>query len=219
MELSPSPGLTEHIVLFETYRGETDMSKGKIILGLSIMVAMMAFSAVSASAFWESNPKGSTTGKGSAGKTTFKDEGAEVTCEKAEGEWRIAASGAELILNVKSWNKCTAFGFVGATVKPCEFELSSAKGNQNAVGKVVTECLVTATGNCALKAPKTKSNENLSKVVLSNSGSNQVDAVAVTGITSEAEKLGGLGCVGVTNLKNKVGEETGTVTNEGVKAI
>ena len=205
----------------------TGMSKFRTLMGLAVIVGMFAISAAPASAWFQSAGT-ATQGVGSAGSTTFGDEEAAVTCEKAEGGWRIdeftkqAATtlGQHQLISVSKWNNCTAFGFLGAEVTPCQLQLiQTAKGQTTGVlGTVITGCTVTVKGQCQIKVAPA-GNSNLKEIKLANSGANLVGTVNVSGITSTATSLGGFGCTGITNLTNKVGTEKGVVTGVGLKEV
>jgi hypothetical protein len=193
------------------------MRVNKLAVGLIMTLAVLS-AATPAAAMFETNGK-SKTGAISLGNSEFVDELATVDCAKAEGEWRIAKAGGGLIVDVKRWNSCSAFGFVGAEVKPCEFELNQPIGGSSSRFAVITACTIVATGSCELKIPVSKANENLLAVSNENVGTDYVGEMDVIAVTSVAKVLGGIGCVGVKNLSNKQGTLFGTITAEGVKAV
>jgi hypothetical protein len=195
---------------------------------------MFAVSVAPAGAWFKALTAGATSGPGHAGSTTFTDQGASVTCEKAEGAWQIRSTGKvsergsgpgqqltkegpHLDLIVSKWNNCTAFTFINSTVSPCILQLEQPNKGQltGLTGTVVTECIVTATGNCELKVAPEAANEHLKTITIENVGTTVVANVAVTGVTNTSRSLGGLGCVGVKTGKNSVGEEkAGEVVGE-----
>jgi hypothetical protein len=216
------------------------MRKIKALVGLAVMVGLLATTASSALALFSSTNGKSTTGKGFAGTTTFKDEEATVTCAKAVGTWKLTkgargsevatAKGAENInLHVNSstakpagWENCTTKIIieVAAEVSECELQVKqTAVGQVKALGSVLKGCVVTVPGNCKINVPAVAANEGLKEIFNENkkpTAENLLSKVNVTGITSEAESLGGLGCVGIKPLKNAAGAEKGEVTGEGV---
>jgi hypothetical protein len=198
------------------------MSKTRAVFGLVVIIGLFVISAAPASAWMQSLNKG-TTGKGSAGQTTFTNEGATIRCEKVEGEWQIRTSGkiTERVkgpgqqltkegphedIVIKTANQCTAFGFAGAELKPCVYQAEQPeKGGGVATWSQVSECVVVAKGNCEVKLVAEAANEHLKTITLENSGTNDKLLAKVTGITTVATSLGGLGCVGIKNLKNATG--------------
>jgi hypothetical protein len=212
------------------------MNGRKMSLGILLVLMLVSLGGASANAAFEAkNPGG--TGKGSAGETTFKDESAIINCEKrtvsyyqerTSGKWEEINKGPgeqptkqgpheEVVVGPSS--NCTAFGFVGAEVKPCSFQLEQLTKGGSVTNTYVTECVIVAKGNCELKIAATKANERLAEVVVGNEGANSFAKLNVTGITTTATSLGGLGCVGIKNLKNNAGSETGTFTFEGQKIV
>jgi hypothetical protein len=200
------------------------MSKARVCFGLAVIVGMFVVSVAPASAWFKALTAGARSGTHHAGVATVTIQGSSVTCEKLEGAWQIRTTGKvgerstgpgqqltkegpheELI--VSKWNKCTAFGFVGATVSPCIIQLEQPNKGQTTgfTLSVVLECKVVATGNCELKIAPEAANEHLKSVSGENSGPNVKDVLAGTGITSTSTSLGGLGCVGVKTLKNAEG--------------
>jgi hypothetical protein len=184
------------------------MTKIKALFGLTALVALLAISAAPASAQLEST-SAKTTGVSTAGKTTFTTGKLSVTCEKAEGEWKLEAkiSKTEGIL-AKKWNNCKNSIFGGATVKECEFSLSQpTKGTTTGLlGSVVTGCEIKALG-CTITVPA-EGNKGLGTVTGATSGSNDILTVAVTGITGLYKNC-------TLAEKEKTGKEVGEVLNEG----
>ncbi len=206
------------------------MSKLKALFGLTMMVSLLAISAAPAFAEFESK---TAEGKGKAGATTFTDEGATVTCESAVGTWSIrkqdklqgkVTKGGHLNIHVNAstakpagWENCkTSIGST-AEVSDCEFQAEQKAGEFTVNGTIIKGCVVTSPGNCRIKVPATS--EKLGKTTLTNVGTNLEAKLEVEGIPSEAESLGGFGCLGIKNLKNKVGKEKGVLTAEGLKAV
>jgi hypothetical protein len=204
------------------------MTRLKLVFGLAVIVGMFAVSVVPASAWFKSLTAGATSGAASTGTVTFSDEASTIDCEKVEGAWQVRTTGKlaervegpgqqitkegpHLDVMVSKWKGCTAYGFIGAEVKPCVLQMEQPnKGQTTGVTlSVATECTAVATGNCELKvAPE--ANEHLKTVTLENAGPNLVATFALTGVTSTSTPLGGLGCVGIKNGKNSIGTWKGT---------
>ncbi len=167
-----------------------------------------------------SSEGGKSQGKIKAGATTFTDEGATVTCESAMGQWKLAGAlnifvGASTA-KPAGWEKCKTSIGTTAEVSACEFQLDAgAPGTATLLFR--TSCISTSPGNCRIKVPVT--GEKLGKTTLKNEGTNLLSKLEVEGIASEAESLGGFGCLGISNLKNKTGKEKGVVTLEGIKEV
>jgi hypothetical protein len=200
------------------------VSKAKLFLGLAVIVGMLAVSVAPAGAWFKALTAGATSGPFHAGVVTFTNQGATSTCEKLEGAWQIRTSGKisergagpgqqltkegpHLDVIISKWNKCTSFGFVGATISPCVLQIEQPnKGQTTALTlSVVTACTSVAPGNCELIIAPEAANEHLKTISIENSGVNLKANVSVTGVTSTSRSLGGLGCVGVKTLKNNEG--------------
>ncbi len=206
------------------------MSKFRVLFGLTVMIGLLAISASSASAFFSSANNGTATqGKGTAGSTTFTDEGASVTCTSAEGTWKLATAKQSKTVNIHvnasfakpaGWKGCKS-SLGEAEVSECELQVKQVKSEEHkGLGSVVKGCEVKASG-CTITVPPGSggSNENLKEIFGENSGSNLKSKVNVEGITSEAK--GGIICElgGITNAKNKVGKEKGEVLGELLKEV
>ncbi len=199
------------------------MSKTKAIIGSGVVIGLVAFAASPAFALFESS-NAKTTGSSSATEMSFTDEGLTFICKSVVGEWSIFSltkqeatkKGAHQVLKVTKWGTCTAFG-TNLTMKPCSLELKQSSGSNKAVLSVLTECVFTAPSTCEIKVPVTK-NSNLTKIDFTNVGTNLEMNFKVEGITSTATSLG-LGCMGITNLTNKVGTLKGVIIGEGEKFV
>jgi hypothetical protein len=154
----------------------------------------------------------------------------EIKIHNKEGKQEETKFGPHLHLNITSWGpNCVAT--IGGTkfkagevkVTPCELQLVQQKGSFTATAGVVTACRIEVS-ICTIIIPagmekQQGSNEGinvgLKEVTLSNSGSNQIDKVNVTGIRAEkqANALCPLPTLGEASL-------TGFVfTVEGAKAV
>ncbi len=208
------------------------MSKIKALFGVTVMVALLAMSASSASAFFASSSV-KLEGKGKAGTTEFTDEGATVTCTSAEGQWKLLNATQSKTINIHvnastaakpGWKGCTTSIGSKAEVGECELQVSQqAKLEHKGLGAVIKGCEVNAAG-CIIKVPGGqepggKENEGLKEILGENIGQNLLSKVKVEGITSEDNNA--LACTlgGITNSKNKTGKEKGEVTGEGVKEV
>jgi hypothetical protein len=189
------------------------MTKIKALLGFTVLVALLAISAAPAFAQYSSTST-ATSGKGSAGKTTFTTGTLAVTCVKSEGEWKLAKNTENTAMNIfaAKWNECKASLGNSAKVKECEFQVKQpTKGvTTGLLGSVITGCTITAL-LCVITVEKA-GNETLGSVSQENSGSNLKAKVAVTGITGTYK-----GCL--LSEKLKEGKEVGEVLGEGVKSI
>jgi hypothetical protein len=182
----------------------------KALLGLTTLVALLAISAAPAFATYTSTTK-ELKGTGSAGKTTFTTGTLSVTCEKAEGTWKIAATGSKTInIFAEKWNNCKNNIFGGATVKACEFSVEQkAAETTNLLSNVITGCEIKALG-CTITVPSA-GNTGLKKVTQANVGAT---------LEAKAEVVEILGTYKSCTLaeKEKTGKEVGTVLGTGVKA-
>jgi hypothetical protein len=195
------------------------MTKIKALLGLTTLVVLLAISATPASAQYESTST-ETEGNGSAGKTTFTTGTLSVTCEKAEGRWKIrlktkqekSKRGEHLNLLVQKWNNCKNSIFGGATVKECEPQQKQPviHVTTELLMDVVTGCEVKAIG-CVITVPAA-GNENLGKITQETSGAN------LKGKYEVKEILGTYKGCGLAE-KEKTGKEVGETLGEGVKAV
>jgi hypothetical protein len=195
------------------------MTKIKALFGLTMLVALLAISAAPALAQFESTT-GKTIGTGTAGKSTFTTGTLSVTCEKAEGEWKIrlgkeqkeAKLGEHLNTLVTKWNKCKNNVFGGATVKSCEYQQEQpTKGiTTNILISVITACEVKALG-CTITIPA-EGNKGLGKTTQITSGTNLIGKYEVTGILGIYK-----GCQ--LAEKEKTGKEVVETLAEGVKAV
>jgi hypothetical protein len=214
-----------------------EMSKIKVLFGVTVMVGLLAaITASSASALFSSTT-GSAKGQGKAKTTTFTDVGASVSCESAVGSWKLTkGKGASEVSQVKGaenvdlhvnalhgspagWEKCKNNSALGTLeeVSECELQVTqTVKGQTKALGTVLKGCVVTVSG-CKVNVPKSTGNENLKEVLGKNLNSTELlSEVKVVGIESEAVgALCELG--GIKPLKNKSGEEKGEVTGVGLQ--
>jgi hypothetical protein len=195
------------------------MTKFKALFGLTMLVALLAISAAPASAWFESTST-KTSGTATVGKTTFTTGTLSVTCEKAEGEWKIrlkttqieAKVGEHKNVLVKKWNNCKDNFFGTATVKECEFQaVQVSKGfTTNLTGSIVTGCEITSLG-CIISLPS-KGNESFGKITEENSGSNSRSSAEVKEILGTYK-----GC-GLAE-KEKTGKLIFVTLQEGMKLV
>ncbi|HEV3072589.1 MAG TPA: hypothetical protein VGY76_14315 [Solirubrobacteraceae bacterium] len=182
-------------------------------------IAVLAFSATSSFAFWES-ASSQTTGTATVLKSgEFKYPGnGSVTCEAKEivGQWqiqgagqikgqqKITTKGPHLQLQIKKWgNNCKA-GLVGAEVGECDFQLVQQEKEMKATGGVAKiPCVVKIPAiGCTIQVPTGMEapqgsgkgiNVGLKEVELSNVGSNQLDKVKITNTAGGQGQLAGEG--------------------------
>ncbi len=176
------------------------MTKTKAMIGLTVLVGLLAISASTALAEWQTT-NGTSHGNITAGAGTLGVNGGSVKCEKAEGDWTIRKAdakqepqlkGGHLNIQIKKWNECTnSLGKV-AKVSACEFQLKQKNGEMTGVkGDTLKGCEVKSKilseTECTISVPasneKTGENYQLGKTDLSNEGLNQLDNVEVKGIT------------------------------------
>jgi hypothetical protein len=203
------------------------MTKIKALFGLTALVALLAISAAPASAWFKSTST-KTSGVGTAGKTTFTTGTLSVTCEKAEGEWKVrlkttqaeALEGPHLNILAKKWNNCKNSIFGGATVKECEFQVEQptkklekefeATATKGLLSEVITGCEIKALG-CTITVPSA-GNTGLKKVTQETSGTNLIAKAEVSEILGTYKNC-------TLGEKEKTGKEVGEVLGEGLKAL
>ncbi len=167
------------------------MIKTKFVLGMSMTIALIAFSATPALARW-TNHGGKGTSK--TGEVTFGYEGATIKCASAEGTYSINAEGTVKTMSGLKWNSCKALG-LEATVSCSSLELKQPNKEGTEKGKAVgsqisSECVMKAAGVCEITVP-TEGNKGLETISMKKSGPNIEGDVAITGLTATAK---GSGC-------------------------
>jgi hypothetical protein len=182
------------------------MSKARFVLGMSMVVALFAFTAAPALALF--TPHGGS-GSGKAGEGTLTYEGGAVKCASAEGEYTVNSEGTALTLEGIKWNKCKGLS-LEAEVKCAKLELKQPTKEGTSKGKaqgdqISTECIVKIAGACEIKIP-TEGNSNLETIKLEKSGTNVDANVEVAGITATA-KGGGCALGGITKEKTTSAKE------------
>jgi hypothetical protein len=196
---------------------------------MTAMTLVLVAAAVAPASAWFEGANG-TSGTFASGTFTLSDEGASLTCEKAEGGWVIqdenpskqapTKQGPHWDLAFSKSNGCTAFGFVGAEVEGPEVQTLQMSKHQvsglRALWRRFSRWI--ARGNCELKI-EPASNQNLKTITIANSGTSLEATVNIAGITTTATSLGGLGCVGVKNPTNSAGTLKGTITGVAVKEV
>ncbi len=191
------------------------MSKTKFVLGLSMVVALFAFSATPALARF-TNKGGKGLGKSGEGTLTY--EGAAVKCASAEGTYKVNSEGTALTLEAIKWNKCKALG-LEAVVTCATLEMKQPEKEGTETGKATgaqtsATCVVKVLG-CEITIPTTGNGE-LKTISLKKSGSTINAAVEATGITATAK---GSGCAlgGIAKEKTTTAtEKVPILTGEGV---
>jgi hypothetical protein len=197
--------------------------KAKLLLGLALAMSVLAVVAAPASAQWQSK-----TGqqKGRAVSTTpgtLEGGGGTVTCESAEGIWKLPQAKqtkgggySTLKLAITRWNNCKAANFE-AKVSQCEFELKQPQRQEQKVlsSQLSPKCTVEVPiASCTISFGS-QSNQNLGSVTLSNVGQNQLDVFNITGITQTVNS----GCEGVGIKGSNTGTLKAEVTLEGVNVV
>ncbi len=193
------------------------MSKTKFVLGLSMVVALFAFTATPALAhFAKAGSKG--TGK-SGGEGTLTYEGGTVKCANAEGTYKVNSEGTALTLEGIVWKECKGLG-LEAKVTCATLELKQPSKEGTETGKATgaqtsSECVVKIAEACTITIP-TAGNTELKTISLKKSGSNVDAKVEVTGITATAK---GSGCAlgGIAKEKTTLAtEKVPGLVGEGV---
>ena len=206
------------------------MSRNLKVLGLAF-VAMLAMSAVVASAAmaegeFKAGAEGeiNLVGKQVEGNHVFTAGSAAVECEEAIFEGS-AENGDTVIDTHPTYNECTAFGFLGASVSTtgCDYTFTNEGtiGEDEYTGKVHITCsgsnkIKVSAGTCALEIG---SQGPLSTVkVIDTTGTSpktiMVNADVVTGITYNVTKDGFLCPLSGTGVKTD-GKYDGNTTVEG----
>jgi hypothetical protein len=197
-----------------------NMSKINTLVGLTVIVGLLAITASSALASFSSENGKATKGEVKTGAITFTDEGATAACENATGQWSLEEAKEAEALNINfgasntGWKKCTALGFKEVEVSECEFQLRTELTGWS----IIKGCTIVIPGNCRIKIPSGPVNEGLEEVNTTKGSKGLKSELDVQAVSSEAESLGGLGCVGIKNLKNFEGTLKGALTASEVKA-
>ncbi len=192
------------------------MSKTKFVLGLSMVVALFAFTATPALARFTNH---GGKGAGKSGEGTFVYEGGKVKCLTATGKYTVNSEGTALTLEEIVWKECTGLGLAAKVeCKTLEMKQPSKEGAETgkATGaQTSSECVIKVAEACEIKIP-TAGNTELKTIELKKSGSNVDANVAVTGITATSKGTGcGLG--GITKEKTtSATEKVPTLVGEGV---
>ncbi len=184
------------------------MSKTKFALGLSIVVALSAFTATPALARFTNH---GGKGAGKSGEGTFTYEGGSVKCASATGTYKINSEGTALTVEGVIMKECKGLGLEAKVTCPTSTvivqvklgtETGKATGSQTS-----SECVVKIAEACEIKAP-TEGNKELKTMSMKKSGSNVDGGSELTGITATAK---GAGCAlgGITK------EKTTTATFKG----
>ncbi len=194
------------------------MSKTKFVLGMSMVVALFAFTATPALARFTNH---GGKGVGSAGiEGTLTYEGGSVKCANATGKYTVNAEGTTLTLEEIEWKVCKGLG-LEAKVTCTKLEMKQPTKEGTEKGKATgaqtsATCVVKIAEACEITIP-TAGNTELKTITLEKSGSNAKAKVEVTGITATAK---GSGCAlgGITKEKttsatekvpNLIGESVG----------
>ncbi len=184
------------------------MSKTKFVLGMSMVVALFAFTATPALARW-TNHKGKGAAKSGEGTLTY--EGASVKCASATGSYKVNSEGTALVLEEIVWKECKGLG-LKAEVTCASLELKQPEKEGTKTGKatgaqISTTCTVVIPGACTITITTT-GNTNLLGITLTVSGSNVNVNVAVVNITATATgsgcALGGISKEKTTTATEKV---------------
>jgi hypothetical protein len=189
--------------------------KTKAVLGLSMVVALFAFTATPALARWTNH---GGKGAGHSGEGTLTYEGGIIKCATAEGSYKVNSEGTVLTLEGIKWNKCKALS-LEATVTCASLEMKQPTKEGTEKGKakgsqVSSVCVVKAPG-CEISIP-TEGNKELETISMKKAGANIEASVEVKGITATAK---GTGCAlgGISKEKTtSATEKVGSLIGEGV---
>ncbi len=143
------------------------MNKTKFVLGMSMVVALLTFTAVPAFARWTNH---GGKGVGHSGEVGLTIGGASFKCSGSEGFYKINSEGTVLTLEAVKWVGCGAV----LTCENLEMKQSSKEGTEKgkAIGsQISSECLVKIEGACEIKIP-TEGNSKLETITMRKSGSN-----------------------------------------------
>jgi hypothetical protein len=150
------------------------MTRLKVLMGLTLGVALIAVSAAPAGAWFKSRNQAKTQGLVSiTGTTTLETGAAVVSCATASGEWKIQTKGEwqehevkkpnpeeskqvkttfgpHLNIKIYQWNTCkskvTGVEAKATKVSECSFQLEQPqKGVNTATATVIAPCVITAT--------------------------------------------------------------------------
>ncbi len=183
------------------------MSKTKFALGMSMVVALFAFTATPALARFTNH---GGKGAGKSGEITFTYEGGAVKCSNATGKYTVSSEGTAITVEEEIIKECKALGLEATVTCP------SAEGKQpekegTETGKAINSqisnaCVVKVAGVCEITIP-TEGNQELKTVSLKKSGTNVRADSELTGITATAKgsgcALGGLAKEKTTSAKLK----------------
>jgi hypothetical protein len=195
------------------------MKKSRALLGFAALMSMFAILASSASAnFVSTSLSGSTTLKSAVAKFTLEEAGTaqlNVECPTLTGgAWKITTLKATKEILSGQFTKCTAE--VGGLKKAatinsgCELKIVQKGGaGSTFTGGVQSNCSITR-GQCVVTIAAGTANENLEKVVVVNSGANDVATSAVKGFTAAPNAE----CVAL-GVKATGGAFTAEATNNG----
>ncbi len=133
------------------------ISKTKFVLGLSMVVALFAFTAAPAFARWTNH---GGKGSGRAGEGTVTYEGAAIKCVSATGRYKVNSEGTALTLEEMIWKECKALGSLEAKVTCVSTEAKQPTKEGTERGKAVSsqissECVVKV-GRCVKSASQLK---------------------------------------------------------------
>jgi hypothetical protein len=183
------------------------MSRFKALSVLAATIAMLAFSATSASAMWTSNT-GQTTGNITVNKSgefkypsiIFKCVASEIKAQwqiqgagQIKAQQKITTSGPHLQVQVKSWGKGCLFDEAAPIeISECDFQLVQQAGVFTATTGVSKRACVLAipAASCTIQIPPGMEapsgsgkgiNVGLKSVALTNSGTNQIDKATISG--------------------------------------
>lgn len=170
------------------------MMRAKLLAVCTAMLAVLAVSAVPASASFQSKTT-ATKGNVKTGAVVLAGGGATLECTSSSGTWTILNNGVASTqgkneqLAFTTFTGCTAKSSLlkGATavVKACTLELEQNPGASKALGSTVANCTVEvkAIGTCVITVEGGQ--KGLKENTLENVGSNDVITANDSGITSK----------------------------------
>jgi hypothetical protein len=201
----------------------TEMMAGKTLFVISAIACLVGILAATASAEFETT-NGKTEGAGVGSEMIIGGGGLASKCikvaytfqEKKGKPQELVKLGPHETYWLTTWNTCSLNGF---EVKISESKTQAenpTKGMIPSTGTAKVESAMTLSAAfCVVKIPAIEANENLGKIGLSNSGTNQIAKLEVTGITDEVSE----GCAMLGIKATKEGSITGVLTSEGQKLV
>lgn len=161
------------------------MKSLKLIL-LVALAAMLA-SVVAGSAMATSVTPAGTAVTATSSNSTLTVNGQTITCTTGSAAGTTPTGTATTLTSTVNlaWSGCTAFGFIGATVSPCNGNQQGVMNNAGAITvHLVTNCSITVTtGSCVTTIPS----GSIFNGTGANNATNSTESftnVAIPGVTS-----------------------------------